>query len=212
MTPAALDASHATAASLLLQLAAWDLHLAQALRGWMTDWPPAAVLAVAAISHLGDRWVIGLTAALACLWVAQRGQPWQAAAAGALLAGQGLLVWTLKDWAARARPPGGAIEPAWVVIHGHSLPSGHATAAVVGFGLLAWLALHSGPPHWRRHRCAIVAASAVLALAVGASRVLLGAHFATDVLAGWALGSAWLAIAVALLRRLPPGGAARGVV
>lgn len=211
----ALDRALDPAAAWLHSLAAWDLQLAALVHAAVLGWPRPLLAAVAALSHLADRWVLGGVAALACLAVAWRGAPWHGLAAGALLSGQGLVVWALKSQWMRARPPGGALNADgvvadwvaadWVVVHGSSLPSGHTTAAVVDFGLLAWLALRHGPAHWQRHRRALCAAAALLALGVGLSRVLLGVHFATDVLAGWCLGGAWLAASLAVLRRLPPG-------
>lgn len=190
--------------SWLPRLAAWDLQVVSAVRAELLAWPQPAVSAVALLSHLGDRWVIAVMATAACAWVAWRGEVLRGAAVGLLLSIQGLLVWTLKDLALRARPPQGALDaPGWVVVHGSSLPSGHATASVVAFGLLAWLALRSGPPRWRRHRHAIVATAAMLAAGVGVSRVLLGVHYPSDVLAGWCLGCAWLALSLALLEALP---------
>jgi len=60
----------------------------------------------------------------------------------------------------------------------------------------------------RRRRKAAVAATAVLVLAIGCSRMLLGVHFLSDVLGGFVLGLAWLAAAVAAfeIRRMEEGG------
>jgi undecaprenyl-diphosphatase len=192
-----------SAAALLQWLTEWDLQIDQMARAWLSDGSTMLVLALSAISHLGDRWVIGSAALWACAAVALRGQPWRASVVAGLLAAQGLSIWVVKDWVARARPEGGAVAPAWVVVNGHSFPSGHAAAAALGFGLLAWLAVHSGPPHWRAHRRAIFATAVVLAVAVGVSRCLLGVHYAGDVLAGWCMGGAWLLMGLALLQRMP---------
>ncbi|HOB92718.1 MAG TPA: phosphatase PAP2 family protein [Aquabacterium sp.] len=198
-----LRASAAAWLDMLHQLAAWDQQLAWAIREWTDGWPVVAVHVVASLSHLGDRWVLAAIAVPALAITACRGRTAHAALAGLLLGGQGLVVWLLKALFDRARPPLGVIDPAWVVVRGASMPSGHAAAVVVAVGLLAWLALNAGPARWQQHRRAIIGAALLLALAVGASRVLLGAHFATDVLAGWAFGSAWLAASLALLRRCP---------
>lgn len=186
----------------LASLVAWDTQAAAAARDWVQQWPRAGVWLLAMVSHLGDRWVLTLATLVVCTWVAWRGHLRPAALAAALVAGQGLLVWGLKDWWQRPRPPLGAVEPQWVVVNGSSLPSGHATAALVAFVLLAWLALRHGPRAWQAHRRAVLGLAVAAALAVGSSRVLLGVHHPGDVLAGWCIASAWLALSLALLRRL----------
>ncbi len=77
-----------------------------------------------------------------------------------------------------------------------SFPSGHATmSAVVYLTLGVMLSLHEDS---RGLRGFYLAAASLLTLAVGVSRVYLGVHYPTDVIAGWCLGIAW-AIACALL-------------
>lgn len=196
--------------SWLAAVAAGDAAIARAVHRHMSAAPDALVQAVAWISHLGDRWVLGALMALACTALALRGAPRLAVAAGGLMALQGLLVWALKAHWQRARPIDGALDAASVVVNGSSLPSGHATAALVGFGLLAWLALRAGPPAWRAHRRAIVASAVLLAAAIGVSRVLLGVHYPTDVLAGWCVGGLWLALCSRCLPRLLPRHAPAG--
>ena len=79
-----------------------------------------------------------------------------------------------------------------------AFPSGHAVRAVAVYGLVAWLLLVLV-----RHRVvrlvAIPAAAGLIALN-GIARVALGAHWPTDVLAGVAIGAAWLACSLLLLR------------
>lgn len=72
-----------------------------------------------------------------------------------------------------------------------SFPSGHATmATVVYLTLAALIVLFVGKALIRIY---VITAAILLALAVGTSRVYLGVHWPSDVLAGWALGTAWAA-------------------
>jgi len=105
----------------------------------------------------------------------------------------GYLNYTLKHAFGQPRPAD--LDPGIQLVEadGYGLPSGHAQGAVVLWGLLALLS---------RRRWAWAPAAALM-LAVGLSRVYLGVHFPTDVLAGWAVGAAVLAAAARLLRRFP---------
>lgn len=99
------------------------------------------------------------------------------------------LVWLVKNIVHRSRPePVNAIafEPSY------SFPSGHAFAAFVFYGLVCALLLPSTRP---RVRPLLLAATAVLVGAIGFSRVYLGVHWPSDVLASYAAGAAWLSAA-----------------
>jgi undecaprenyl-diphosphatase len=101
-------------------------------------------------------------------------------------AGGGLLGEGMKWWFARARP---AIVPHLVNVGSASFPSGHSMLALVTYLTLGALLARFLPR--RRSRTYCVAVSLVLALLVGLSRVYLGVHYPTDVLAGWSAGLAW---------------------
>ena len=97
----------------------------------------------------------------------------------------GLVILGLKGLFARARPVDQIIAAT-----GYSLPSGHAFGSTVLYGMLIYLV-------WRTTaNPALRVLSAVLGVgliaAVGLSRVYLNVHFLTDVVAGWAAGTAWL--------------------
>jgi membrane-associated phospholipid phosphatase len=108
--------------------------------------------------------------------------------------GIGSLLMTVagKDIIGRHRPPlADAIAP---FEFSPSFPSGHTLNATVIAGVVGYLL-------WlRRHtiaaRVVSIAAPVLIAIVVGLTRVLLGAHWFTDVLAGWLLGAAWLAVVV----------------
>jgi undecaprenyl-diphosphatase len=107
-----------------------------------------------------------------------------------------IAVAVLKAVYERARPDAGS---AIRLPHSYSFPSGHAATAVVLYGALGLLLAERSRSRLRATGW-LVAAGA-LALAIGWSRVLLNVHYVSDVLAGFALGLAFLCCA-ALVRDL----------
>src|SRR6185436_286450 len=107
----------------------------------------------------------------------------------AVTAGGGaLLNLELKRYFERARPD---VAEMLRRAHGYSFPSGHAMGSTVVFGALSYLAFRTAV-HWR-WKTASLALGVTLILAVALSRVYLGAHWISDVAAGIACGSAWVA-------------------
>lgn len=80
---------------------------------------------------------------------------------------------------------------------GYSFPSGHALASFATFTILLLVALPAVP---RGRRPWAYAATAVVIAAVGFTRVALGVHYVSDVLAGWSLSAAWVATTALILR------------
>jgi high-affinity K+ transport system ATPase subunit B/membrane-associated phospholipid phosphatase len=104
-------------------------------------------------------------------------------------AGSGLLGAFLRWAIARPRP---AVEWMAVSTTGWGFPSGHTTASTAVYGALAYLVAQTQSDWQGKVRWLTV--GALIAFMVGVSRVYLGVHWPTDVIAGWALGTAWLAI------------------
>jgi undecaprenyl-diphosphatase len=96
------------------------------------------------------------------------------------------LVFALKYAMGRARPPG-----ADGVVEGFSFPSGHAAQSLVVFGFLAFLLGH-GKPAWQQTTYTVGAAT--IALLVALSRLYLGVHWFSDVVASFGLATAWIAL------------------
>ena len=147
----------------------------------------------AAITHLGDPLVLGIlcvATGLALLWQ----QHFLLCAAWVLATGgNALLNPTLKTIFARARP---LHEHGLAAASGYSFPSGHSSGSVVVYGMLAYVLARLLSARWSAARLPIVLVAAVIAYAVGSSRVFLQVHFASDVLAGFASGAAWLAVCI----------------
>jgi undecaprenyl-diphosphatase len=152
------------------------------------------LLAVArTLTFFGDPTLLIGASCIAALWLWHRGGG---------RAGLVLIVVTLtgrllgeaqKYWIARVRPD---LEPHLVVVKTNSFPSGHATSSMIFYLALALLlASH-------RHRFAAAAAAVVLALLVGTSRVMLGVHWPSDVIGGWAFGLLWLLLTLRPAERL----------
>lgn len=104
----------------------------------------------------------------------------------------GLVVRGLKELFQRARPTNQIIEA-----HGYSLPSGHAFASTVFYGMMVYLVWRLTDRTWVRVLATVLGAGIILA--VGLSRVYLNVHFLTDVLAGWVAGLAWLIASLLLV-------------
>ncbi len=112
----------------------------------------------------------------------------------AILGGQAISL-TAKSSFSRPRPD---LVPHAVEVVTASFPSGHSMMAAVTYLTLAvMLARIEDRPHMRAF---FVAVAVILTVLVGVSRVYLGVHWPSDVLAGWTLGAAW-ALAVSLIAR-----------
>lgn len=105
--------------------------------------------------------------------------------------GGGLVSQTAKHLADRDRPVTRMVEAS-----GTSFPSGHALGVLVAVGALLVAYRHLAG----RYRRAAAAGGVLLVLLVGVSRVALNVHHPSDVLAGWALGFAWLVLCVVFYR------------
>ena len=154
------------------------------------------------ITALGGFTVLGLVtvAALAVLLVYGRWR--QAAVFGAAAVGAQVLAEAIKHVVGRPRP---AFVERYDLIASSSFPSGHSMMApAVYFTLAAIIAAGELRP---AARVMLMAGSVLLVAAIGVSRVYLGVHWPTDVVAGWTLGSAVALVAWVALRW--PGPVAR---
>ena len=152
-------------------------------------WPAMEVLEV-----VGSAVVYGPLFALVGLWLLRQRLPRLALFVAVTVGGGPLLNRLAKALVDRARP---VLEDPVAGAEGLSFPSGHAQSAIVASSVLLLVALPLLPG---RRRMAALALAAGYVLAIGFSRVALGVHYVTDVLAGYALGAAWVAAMTAAFR------------
>ena len=155
----------------------------------------------------------GAVAGFALVVLARRRGDFRLGLYGAVLLaasfGAGALAELTKALFDRPRPPASL---QLVPEAGNGFPSSHAIAAVV-VGAVVWYVLILGPRQSRggswRAKALTGVAVILVALLVGVGRTYTGAHYPSDVLAGWALGGAWAAIcltAAEVIRRRHEGG------
>lgn len=101
----------------------------------------------------------------------------------------------IKNITQRSRPD--TLYAQNMKIKSYSFPSGHAFGSVVIYGLLAYLVFSRLPEPWNYIVTTILVSLIIL---IGVSRVYLGAHFPSDVLAGWLLGGSCLSLIIYFLR------------
>lgn len=164
---------------------------------WFVDHRSSVATAIAkVVTTVGSTLVMGILAAVVTVVLFVRHRRGDAAMVAAVGAGAGLLVMIGKRVVGRVRPPE---QYRLVAETNASFPSGHALASMAIVGVFTVLLVAATRPLGRRI-VTILLASVVVTL-IGASRLYLGVHWATDVLGGWLSGAAWLLLCV-LIRRL----------
>ena len=131
---------------------------------------------------------MGLVVAMAVVILTGRRRFRWAAYLGITAAGGVLLNQLLKLHFARQRPD---LMEAVLGAEGYSFPSGHTMGGTIVLGALGYLAARSAPT-WKG-KSAVLAALATADLAIAISRLYLGVHWTSDVLAGLAAGLLWVA-------------------
>lgn len=160
-------------------------------------WLPSAVRDITA---LGSSTVLTLVVAATALFLALR-RRWRSVALvlAATISG-GVAVTLVKALVGRARPE---LVERLMVEASNSFPSGHAANSAIVYLTLATLLFPVVQE--ARMRAFVLGAALLVTLMVGVSRVYLGVHWPSDVLAGWAFGSAWALlwwrVEVAVMRR-----------
>ncbi|MDW4905761.1 phosphatase PAP2 family protein [Streptomyces sp. ADMS] len=197
--------SLALASVLLLTLVAVDWHPLIALDGDIARATHRRAVDEAGLTHafriltdwVWDPLTMRLLCAAVAVWLVWRLSAWWLALWLVVTCALGTVVQqTLKAAVGRARPVwADPVDSA----HYAAFPSGHAMTATVVCGLLLWLLRRYGAGRvvWRT----AVTVAAISVVGVGLTRIWLGVHWPSDVLAGWLLGALMVALAVVSYER-----------
>jgi undecaprenyl-diphosphatase len=196
-------------------------RLADAVRGGRTEgfdeWLIIALRSPGDLADpIGPRWLeemmrdftaLGSTGVLAVMvltiagFLAMTRKAYAALFVLASVAGGVLISQTMKWAYARPRPD---LVPHGAEVFTASFPSGHSMMSAVVYLTLGALLAHTQA--YRTVKIYILAVAVLLTVLVGVSRVYLGVHWPTDVLAGWALGGVWALICLLAMQWLQARG------
>lgn len=159
---------------------AWDVPVSLAMQQYQSIF--LDTLMVIATYFGGEAIVIMAAIIFVGFW--WNGQPRYALFSVIALVGSVGLGQLLKSIFMRPRP--NLFTP---LVHaaGYSFPSGHTLAAISLYGFWAFAL-------WQARERGIALCAGILAVSIGISRVYLGVHYASDVLASWAVGAIWLTV------------------
>lgn len=177
------------------ELGTFDRVIGELIRGFAT---PSLTRVAIIITNLGSAYLeIGLMFVVGAFLLFRLKHTWETVLLAISLSGAWLLNTILKGLFQRARPD---------IVHlvkagGYSFPSGHAMVATAFYGVigyLLWLNFKNrSKPSWY-----IVVFTFALVIAIGISRIYLGVHFASDVIAGYAVGGVWAIACIVGLKEI----------
>lgn len=176
-----------------------DTYLFYSLENLRTPWIDAVAVFV---THFGDQLLLAASLAGCCAWLFRKGNSKAAWHWIAVYACTGLLTWLLKISLHIERP--GGFPP------GFSFPSAHTSMSMAVYGFLALIIARELP---QRQRWMPYTTTGVVVFCIALSRLYLGVHWFSDILAGLALGIFWVAlIGIAYDRHPGPGVPVRGLL
>jgi undecaprenyl-diphosphatase len=170
-----------------------DTSAANNLYEWVHD-SPGLVRVLKVVTALGSTLFLTTLVVVAAVALLRAGRRRTTVFLISTSIATGLLIRLVKSLVSRDRPS--LVEPV-ATAAGKSFPSGHARGATAVYGALL---IAFAPRLSPRGRRIAVAGYLVLVAAIAFTRLALGVHYITDVVAGFVLGCAWLALAVAAFR------------
>jgi undecaprenyl-diphosphatase len=173
----------------------WDVPLSKELHNEAVKEPPRTIELLIFGFFVGKELVQVIAIILGLYFLHKRF--WRELAMLLVGLGGGAILWYfLIDIFNRPRPT----EQIGIVVTDPSFPSGHVITAVLAYGLLAYLFVPKMPSlFWK---WVVVTAAILTMLYIGFSRLFLGGHYLTDVLAGYSLGIVWAGLVYTLIERI----------
>ncbi|MER2062432.1 MAG: phosphatase PAP2 family protein [Aerococcus urinaeequi] len=114
-----------------------------------------------------------------------------------ILVGVGPVVNLIKHIIQRTRP---SYVTHLVDQGGYSFPSGHATGAILAWGTLAFLIWYYFKDKYPKMMPYLIGFTFFMVVAISASRLYLGVHYLSDIIAGWSLGAVWLSLCISYFK------------
>ncbi|UEA60124.1 phosphatase PAP2 family protein [Gordonia otitidis] len=171
---------------MIVQITDVDQHITE----WVVDHRVEPLTTIVRIvTVLGNTVTLWLVATVVVVVLAARRHVTEAVYVGVGALTGSLLMVILKHIFARARPPR---DDRLLHIESYSFPSGHSMMTMVVYGLIAVAAYRLIP--WVRAHPWSMALAPVISILVGLTRIYLGVHWTTDVLAGWIIGALWVGL------------------
>ncbi|WP_328394915.1 phosphatase PAP2 family protein [Nocardia sp. NBC_00416] len=188
----------ATATTVFVVAGGATARVDRPVHDWVLTWRDEPLTTAATvITHLGGSAAMWLLAILVCAILLKRGARADLLLVAGVGAASAILVPVSKQLIGRARPPA---ADRLVEVGESAFPSGHSlgSAAVVGVvAVLFWMRSRHRILRW-----AVAVLAAVFVTLVGLSRIYLGVHWPTDVLAGWTLGGLLIVLGLLARRRI----------
>ena len=150
------------------------------------------------VTHLGGALAYFVFIPFIALWLYYKGYNWKIPLQSVIVLFTAFLLNVgLKYFIARPRP---GINLRLVEAYSYSFPSGHSMSAMAFYGFLVYLVFKYTKSKRRKALAFIVLVG--LVIAIGISRIYLGVHYATDVMAGFVVGLSWLMICIMAIRSI----------
>jgi undecaprenyl-diphosphatase len=143
------------------------------------------------VSFLGSPLFLAATGSLAAVALYLKRKRAEALLFAVTMLGEIAMSFLLKAWFRRMRPDTFFDYP---LPDSYSYPSGHAFGSFCFYGILAWIVINSRQPTWVRIGVGISTVSIIIL--IGISRIYLGVHFPSDVIAGLIAGVSWVGMVI----------------
>ncbi len=176
------------------ELAHFDKSAASAVLAWRS---PSLTTAFKLVTYMGSWAAILLVTALTIFYLLYyRRHKWDAIMFGIAIGGASIMNYLLKVAFGRLRPD----PPALVSASGFSFPSGHSMDSLVLYGMILYLLWINIKPSLASSLVSLLLV--ILIISIGLSRIYLGVHYPSDVLAGYCAGGFWLVTCILALHTI----------
>jgi len=172
----------------------FDVTITRALQTYHWGWFDALMQALTWIGFSPQAWIITLAI---LLFLYASGLKWETMVAFVSVLGSSALGLGLKVLIDRPRPSADLVT-VLTQLKDFSFPSGHVLFFVTFFGFLLFLAYTLLKHSWWRTLLLVILVGMIVL--IGPSRIYVGQHWASDVIASYLLGSVWLALSVLIYR------------